>query len=218
MADGTPDLVNLPHLDSAPSEAKLEEAKALIAAELKAHPPTGLHPEIQKRYNHEPRLSAMVQAAHNAIAQNQGNLVSSRAIDASRYEVPDPPEDASDTEAMKNSVKLAYVSSVYMDGRHENLQALEEHGKNSWLIENNSSEHELRGLESGLKKAKGKLNEIGEERRIGQEGVRGELAGLGERWRSSLGTAIEAEIGTEKLKKQSLEKRRKLAAGPAANS
>lgn len=212
------DITELAHLDTSPSDLEIHAAKALIAAEMKTLDTTAIHPDIQKRYNHEPNFSPMIRAAHDAIARNGGELVSFDSIDASRYEAPEAPADLSDTEAMKTSLKRAYTSSMYMQGRHENLQALEENGRNAWLISNNDLEQELRGLEAILKKAKARMNEISEERRLGQESVRGELEGLEETWRSSLGRAIEAEIATQHIRGECLEKRRKLANGQAVNS
>ena len=206
----------LPHLDPPVKDEEHTSIKALIQAELPRDHATTLHPSVKDRYSYAPKYSPIVQTAHDVIASNSGEAVPSKAIDTSRYEAPTAPDDPNDGDAWKQTLKRAYTSTQYLEGRAENLKALDEHGKNAWLVGNSQVEDELRKLEKELKDVKTTNNRVDEERRLRQEGVRGEMEGLDETWRASLGRAVEAEIAVEKLKMEALEKRRKLANGTSA--
>ena len=158
----------------------------------------------------------MTSFSHNAIAANNGQKVSSDSVDTSRYEAPVPPSDLSDKDAWKNVLQHAYISSSYLQGRAENLQALDHNGKNAWLISNSQIEDALKAVEQELKDTKAEGLRVEEERRVRQEGVRGEMEGLDETWKGSLGRAIEAEIAVEKLKESAQDKKRRLAHTPTA--
>lgn len=204
---------SLIHLDIEPNAAERTAIKSQIASELSPDHTNTLHPSVSERYTFEPQFSNVVQIAHDAIAQNGGQLVSSNAIDTSRYEAPSAPEDPSDTEAWKSTLKRAYTSTLYLEDRAENLRALDENGKNAWLVANSQVEDELRGLEKELRDIKSRSNMFDEERRQRQEGVRGEMEGLEETWRKGLERAIQAEVAVEQVKAQVLERRRELALG-----
>ena len=207
----------LPHIDTSLSEAEIEAAKSQVADELSSEHSSTHHPRVAELCGFSPNYSPLVKTAHDAIAQNNGHGVSSNAIDKSRYEALEAPEDENDVEAWKMTIKRAYTASSYLESRSANLKALEAHGKNAWLISNSQVEDDLRRLEGELKETKRKLTDVSEERRIRQDNARGEMEGLEETWKKSLGRAIEAEVAIEGLRNQVLDKRRKLANGEPAN-
>lgn len=67
---------------------------------------------------------------------------------------------------------------------------------------------ELAALERELAAARLKLEEMERERRALQENVKGEIEGLEETWRSTVGRAIEAEVAAEGLRRQIAARRR----------
>ncbi|KAL9054671.1 MAG: hypothetical protein Q9162_004037 [Coniocarpon cinnabarinum] len=199
---------HLPHLDPPPTAAEISAAEALIATERSHSVPSesSLHPQITANYPEISRTSSLASNYHAAIAANNGKPPPS-AIDTSRYEAPDAPAD-SDRDAWKATLRRAYTSSAYLGGREDNLKMLEENGKNAWLIANFGVEETLRGLKRSLKEMKATGVSVDEERRLRQEGARGEIEGSEEGWRKALGRAVEVEVAGAKLKAEVEEKRR----------
>lgn len=54
----------------------------------------------------------------------------------------------------KEALRKAYTSQAYLDQRAANLDLLERHGRNAWLIGNWLAEGEARGLEEELRSAR----------------------------------------------------------------
>lgn len=89
---------------------------------------------------------------------------------------------------------------------------LERYGRNAWLIANAQVEAELMALERELNGARDELQIVEEQRRRRQIGLKGEVEGLDEAWRTGLGRAIEAEVAGEGLRREALDRRRNAAA------
>lgn len=132
----------------------------------------------------------------------------SGGIDLSRYEAPEGPSNDSDVAAWKETLRTAYTSSTYLSGRISNLSLLEDLGKNAWLIANSQSEDILRQLEKELEELKSATENVNKSRKAAQESSRGEIIGLEETWKRSIGRILEAEVAVEEIRQQILEKRR----------
>ena len=196
----------LPHIDHEPTPTERAAAEALINQELDPSHLTAIQADVAKRYTYTCRLGPAGTATAEAIASSPSPKdYKPNAIDTSRYEAPSAP-DTSITdpterkEAWKATLRRAYVSSAYLARRSENLRMLEEYGKNAWLVHNSQLEDQLRVLEKEVKDVKTRGLEVDEERRVRQEGVKGEIEGLEEGWRAALGRAVEVEIACERLK------------------
>ena len=130
-------------------------------------------------------------------------------VDLSRYEKVSAPEKGEGgkeplSKDYLEKLKSAHTSQQYLDGRGANLQLLEQHGKNAWLIHNNQLEEEYKALERDLETTRNAANQVNGERRAAQEGARGELEGLDEAWRHGLGRAIEAEVAGGEQKEMAM--------------
>lgn len=140
-------------------------------------------------------------------------------IDLSRYEAPEPPARTSDAEGnstpnldeWRQTLQKAYTASSHLAMRHENLALLEENGKNAWLIGNSQLEDILRGIEKELTETKETAEAVNKERKIAQEGRKGELVGLEESWKRGVGAILDVELAAEGLRMQILEQRRQFA-------
>ena len=139
-------------------------------------------------------------------------------IDLSRYEEPEAPARSTDTktgtpnlDAWRETLRKAYTSSHHLSTRHENLALLEESGKNAWLIGNSQLEDILRGIEKELAETKEGIEGVNKQRKITQEGGKGELGGLEESWKRGVGAILDVEVASEGLRMQILEQRRLLA-------
>lgn len=205
---------NLIHLDPEPTPTEREAIERLIQAEITPGSSGTLHPSIRARLEsaYDSSQHAMKASLQNFAETGQARK-SDEGIDSTRYEEVAAPTDRNDPAAWRDSIQAAYKLQSYLDGRTQNLEALDEYGKNAWLMGNFELENELRSLEKELKGAQKRVQEIDEERRVKQEGCAGEMEALGETWRGSLGRAIEAEVETEKLRKKILEVRRAKAGG-----
>lgn len=128
----------------------------------------------------------------------------------SRYEVPSAPE-SNDVAEWRAALRQAYASSEYLSSRLTNLGLLETYGKNAWLIGNSQLEDILKVLEQEVSKAKTEVEEVEAARRRAQEGVKGEMEGLEQAWRTGVGRMIEVEVASEGLRREILERRRAAA-------
>jgi pre-mRNA-splicing factor SPF27 len=173
-----------------------------------------LHPSIPTDYT--ANYSDLLTASHEYLASSTTTPPTSRpansGIDLSRYEEPSAPT-TKDRAEWSAALRAAYTSHAYLTQRALNLSLLEKYGNNAWLIANSQAEDELRTLEKELQETKRQVESVEEERRNRQEAVRGEIEGLDGVWREGVGRAIEAEVASEGLRRQVLEKRR---AGGAA--
>ena len=84
---------------------------------------------------------------------------------------------------------------------------MKQYGKDAWLVSNEQVSGELAAIERELAAARLNLEELERNRRDLQEKIKGEMAGLEETWRSTVGRAIEAEVATEGLRMQITQKR-----------
>jgi len=130
-----------------------------------------------------------------------------RAIDMSRYEAPEEPTNADDSQ-WREVLQAAYRSSSYLEGRHVNLALLEEHGKNAWLIGNSQLEEMLQQIEKELAILKEETDTVNKARKSAQEGSRSELVALEDSWKSGIGKIIEVQVASDGLRKEVLSRRR----------
>lgn len=179
----------------------------MIAAELAADASRGtLHPLIPAEPTFNPS-----QLIEQELQRKAAGLQITGGIDLSRYEQPESPSDDNDVEAWKQSLRIAYTSSIYLSGRTSNLTLLEELGKNAWLTGNSQLEDILRQLEKELEELNAATENVNKSRKAAQEGSRGEMIGLEETWKRGIGRTLEAEVAVEETRKQILEMRRQQA-------
>lgn len=172
----------LADIDPEPSPSELAAAQALVAAEAEASP------SLQKPSagTVEATFSPALQAELTRIAGAQA----ATTLDLSRYEAQDSPSSLS-------ALAKAYVSSVYLSGRLQNLSLLDKYGKNAWLVGNDHLEAELRSLEKELAEVKAQIDMANVQRRRRQEDVRGEMEALERTWREGVGRVLETEVALE---------------------
>ncbi|KAK5796655.1 hypothetical protein VI817_005940 [Penicillium citrinum] len=197
-----------PDVDSPLTESARQKAQQLINAELSPDHSTSLHPSIPAAP--ESHISALLQ---QEIDRKAAGAPLSGGIDLSRYEAPEAPTRASDTDApdleeWRQTLQKAYTSSSHLSKRHENLTLLEECGKNAWLIGNSQLEDILRGLEKELAETKEAAEEVNRQRKIAQESSQGELVSLQDTWKRGIGAVLDVELASEGLRMQILEHRR----------
>ncbi|KAG9242543.1 Pre-mRNA-splicing factor SPF27 [Calycina marina] len=204
---------SLPYIDALPTPTETFAAQSLISYDL-SHPadtPPQTHPRLPDLL--PSCLSPFITAELARVAAGE-KLV---AIDTSRYETSDLPsapkiksKKATDqyTAESREALQRAYTASTYLSSRTTNLALLDSFGKNSWLISNASLEDELRAVEQELKDAKEEIDRVVIERQAAQEGVRGEMEGLAEGWRRSVGRVLETEVGAEDVRREILGVRR----------
>lgn len=197
-----------PDVDSPLTESARQKAQQLITAELSPDHSTSLHPSIPAAP--ESHISALLQ---QEIDRKAAGAPLSGGIDLSRYEAPEAPTRASDTDApdleeWRQTLQKAYTSSSHLSKRHENLTLLEEGGKNAWLIGNSQLEDILRGLEKELAETKEAAEEVNRQRKIAQESSQGELVSLQDTWKRGIGAVLDVELASEGLRMQILEHRR----------
>ncbi|RMJ20616.1 BCAS2 domain-containing protein, partial [Aspergillus sp. HF37] len=150
-------------------------AEHLIASELPAEHQTTEHPSMPSLQ--EPRFTLLLQQELDRIAAGQGLT---GGIDVTRYEAPEPPApsisgEAPDLDSWRQTLRKAYTASHHLTTRHENLELLEESGKNAWLIGNSQLEELLRGTEKELAETRDDVEEVNRQRKVAQENGRAEL-------------------------------------------
>ncbi|KAJ5084450.1 hypothetical protein NUU61_009029 [Penicillium alfredii] len=202
---------SLPYVDAQPSASAYSRAQQLINAELSPDHASSTHPLIPEAP--EPRFSPLIQ---QELERKATGASLTGGIDLSRYEAPEAPTRASDSEPpnlaeWRQTLQKAYVSSSHLTKRHENLALLEENGKNAWLIGNAQLEDILRGLEKELAETKDAAEEVNKQRKIAQETRQGELVGLEDTWKRGVGAILDVELASEGLRMQILEHRRQVA-------
>lgn len=103
---------------------------------------------------------------------------------------------------MREVLDSAHVSDAYLAARRQNLELLDRHGKNAWLIGNHQLEAELRMLEKELGDVKREVDIVNLERQRRQEEVRAEIQMLEETWKKGIGRVLETEVAVEELKRE----------------
>ena len=166
-----------------------------------------MHPSVPEL--HEPAFSLILSAEFERITAKKPLA----AIDTTRYESLDAPEETGQSpdtiEKWKDALRKAYTAHAYLKLRQNNLAALEQNGKNAWLLGNYHLEHELKAIEKDLVETREAIQSTNKERKFAQEGIRGEMANLEVTWRTGVGRALEVEIANEGLRRQILEAQRR---------
>lgn len=132
----------------------------------------------------------------------------SGGIDASRYEEPDEPSADDDAVTWRKSLRSAYVSNIYLQSRHTNLSLLEELGKNAWLVGNSQLDQIMKGLDQELATLKEEVDSVNRERKVAQEGSKGEILALEDTWRKGIGRLIEVQLATDQLRREIRQEKR----------
>ncbi|KAI1749842.1 Pre-mRNA-splicing factor SPF27 [Xylaria castorea] len=196
---------SLPYIDADPTPLERSAAEALIATELSSSssPNSSSHPSIP------PLSSARFTPLMSAELERVAAEKPLSAIDSSRYEIQEE-EDTSDTDpsSLGASLSLAYATHAYLQGRETHLRLLDAYGKNAWLVGNWQAEAELAALERDLAAARREIDVVNIARRRLQDDVGEELRGLEDTWKNGVGRVLEAEVATETLRRQVLEKQR----------
>ncbi|KAK2615449.1 hypothetical protein N8I77_002203 [Diaporthe amygdali] len=195
---------SLPYVDKEPTQSEREAAEALITAERATVPDDPHHALLPPPL--EPTFTPLFQAELDRIA---GSADPSKptplgAIDLSRYELPDLPEDQSAvTRAdFEPALRQAYAAATYLSARRQHLALLDSHGKNAWLVGNWQLEGELRALEREVAAARRAVDLVTVRRQRLQRDAGGEIAGLDEAWRKGVGRVLEAEVAAEGLRRE----------------
>jgi pre-mRNA-splicing factor SPF27 len=189
-------------IDKGVSEESLAAARALISAEATASTPsttnTSLPPSAADSLDLTPALSAELDRISSSTPLT--------TLDLSRYEAQEPLSPSSTATATSPLTTLlppltkAAISSTYLLSRAQNLELLDKHGKNAWLLANNEMEAELRRLETELTETKAEIDKVNLERSRRQEEVRGEMELLEDGWRKGVGRVLETEVAVEELR------------------
>ncbi|KAI0164389.1 Pre-mRNA-splicing factor SPF27 [Hypoxylon sp. FL1284] len=186
---------SLPYIDAEPSAAERAAAESLIAAELRASPPSPSSSALPSLP--PPSFSPLMSAELDRIASKQPL----KAIDLTRYES-DPPSPSSTPPEQRAALRRAYAAATYVEGRHAHLRLLDAYGRNAWLVGNWGLEAEVRTLERELAAARRDVDLLTVARRRAQDEVAGELRGLDEAWRRGVAAVVETEIAAEGLRRQ----------------
>lgn len=200
---------NIPHadIDKDPSEQDLAAARALISAEATASSPkpeTTLPPSAADNLNLTPALTSELLRVSSSTPLDP--------LDLSRYEAQEPPATASHPSDLLPPFTNSCISSTYLAARAQNLDLLDRHGKNAWLLGNNELEAELKRLETELTEVKAEVDRVNVERRRRQEEVRGEMELLEEGWKKGVGRVLETEVAVEELRAKIREELRNASA------
>lgn len=212
----------LTDIDSEPTPQALSAAHALISAEQQTFspPPPSSSPSPAK----EPSFSPAITAEFSRLASKQP----SQTLDFSRYEAQEIPAksspssssasaSANNVEALRTPLSNAFVSSSYLSSRAQNLELLDVHGRNAWLLSNYHLEDQLRSLERDLADTKRDIDLVNAARTSRQKDVNAEMQGLEQNWRAGVGRVLETEIAVQELKeriRQELRKRASTAENP----
>lgn len=192
-----------PDVDPEPTQAEREAAEALIAAERSTVPDDPHHALLPPPA--EPAFSPLIQAELDRIAASPdpSKPPPLSAIDLSRYELPDLPEDDdTDREGLESALAQAYAAATYLSSRRQHLALLDSHGKNAWLVGNWHLEAELRALEREVAAARRAVDLVTLRRQRLQRDAGGEITGLDETWRRGVGRVLEAEVAAEGLRRE----------------
>lgn len=206
-------LTRQPDIDTELTPSQRESIISQIKAEQPQDQSQSLHPSIPDV--HEPAFSDLITAELERIEQK----APLKAIDLSRYEssalsAPTSTTNSEETLAQwRQTLQRAYGLKTYLDGRYTNLSLLETYGKNAWLIGNSQLEDEVKALQRELEVVKGEGENVEEQRRRQQEGVKAEMDALEVSWRNGVRGVVEVELATEGLRREVLGRKRVGAGG-----
>ena len=190
------------------------EVDTLLADELPGDYVGTLHPLL-------PDFPSPKLLRNGAEVERVASRQSPTAIDVSRYETLEAPaatgpsSDETNPELLRGwklTLQNAYASSTHLHTRLQNLALLDQFGKNAWLIGNAQLENILKGIEKELVETKEQIEEVSRARQLSQEGIKGEMDGLDEVWKKSIGRLVEVQLAAEQARRNSLARRREGAA------
>jgi len=194
---------SLPYIDTPPTPAERDAITAHLITQLDPSHLTTPHPSLRTSYT--PTFTPLLAASHDLIAATSKARAPGTGVDLARYEEPTLPAHAAQ---YHDALRAAYTSHTYLAQRTANLALLKQYGRDAWLIGNEQLEAELRAVERELAGAREAVREVEGERRAVQDAVVGEIRGLEEAWRESVGRAIQVEVDAERLRGEILRRRR----------
>ncbi|OAQ72116.1 hypothetical protein VFPPC_12706 [Pochonia chlamydosporia 170] len=190
---------SLPYIDTLSPEDLLA-ARALIAAETSSSPNTSPLKTTPKSPSFTPALQTELLRIASSTPLTP--------LDTKRYEAQDLPP-TSTTQETAPILSKAYTSAAYLSSRLQNLQLLEKHGANAWLLSNYHLEATLKEIEADLADTKRQIDEVNAARQRRQGNVKGEMVGLEDAWRKGVGRVLETEIAAEEMRAAIREELRK---------
>lgn len=211
-------------VDTEPTPDERAAAEALIAMERSTVPDDPHHallpPPVQPNFTpfFQPELDRIAASSQDPSSSSNNNNRPNplRAIDLSRYEAPELPDDNNNPHQQQHlepALQQAYTSMSYLTSRRQHLALLDTYGKNAWLVGNWQLEAELHALERELADAKRDVDLVTLQRQRAQADAGGEIRNLDETWRRGVGRVLETEVAAEALRRQVLEAERARAQG-----
>ncbi|KAL2190860.1 hypothetical protein L209DRAFT_20246 [Thermothelomyces heterothallicus CBS 203.75] len=215
---------SLPYIDPDPTPAERAAAEALIARERSLVPDDPHHallpPPPQPTAFLTPLLAGELERLASAPDPAKAKLA---ALDLSRYEAPEPPSEeelaaaepgsGGPSAVLRAALARAYTSHAHVAARRAHLALLDSYGKNAWLVGNYQLEGELRALERELAEARREVDLVTLRRKEAQDAVGAEMASLEAAWRTGVGRVLETEAAVERVRREVLDLRRRLAEG-----
>ncbi|KAK1754799.1 Pre-mRNA-splicing factor SPF27 [Echria macrotheca] len=205
---------SLPYIDTEPTPEALAAAHALIAMERSLVPDDPHHallPDLRPPSNNP--SSSLLRAEYDRLSA-EGPTSKLSALDLSRYEAPELPENGTtpSTDELSALLSRAYASHAYVSARRAHLALLDSYGKNAWLVGNWQLQGELDAIKRELAETRRAIDVMTLQRKSAQEEAGAEIQGLEETWRRGISRVLETEAAAEALRREVLEARR-LAAG-----
>ncbi|KFH45886.1 Pre-mRNA-splicing factor-like protein [Hapsidospora chrysogenum ATCC 11550] len=186
---------SLPYIDPEPSPSALAAARALITAEQQSTATPTPKPTTTTQ---SPSFTPAIQEELTRITSK----TPLQPLDLSRYEAQETPPPTTPADRLHSVLTSAAVSDAYLSSRRQNLELLDRHGKNAWLIGNHHLEAELRGLETQLAEVKREVDLVNIQRQRRQAEVGPEMQMLEETWKKGVGRVLETEVAVEELKRE----------------
>ncbi|KAK4943461.1 hypothetical protein LTR10_016952 [Elasticomyces elasticus] len=197
---------SLPYIDTDPTDAEKDRARALINQQLPSDYLTTAHPSISS----SPKVKSSEEVLQKLELATPGKR-DAGGIDPTRYEAPDEPTGESTVEEYRQILRKSYVASTFLENRQTNLELLDEFGKNAWLVGNSQVEQVLQDMESELARVKTETDDINKARKTAQEQHKAELLGLEETWKRGLGQILEIQVATQELRRLIYDRQRQHA-------
>jgi pre-mRNA-splicing factor SPF27 len=166
-------------------------------------------------------MSALLDACAARAPDATGPLIS--AVDLSRYEDPSATDaeilagarrvlvasstasslspreasEAADAAAASSPLHRLCAAHAYLAARRENLDVMQEYGKDAWLQANAHLEAEVKALELEAEAERRAVDELAEARRRAQDVVAGEAASLSDSWRRGVERMVGVQVAVE---------------------